>query len=100
MKKMAGPLTAAKQEPHIRMHAPELTIQKAEADAQPQPDVPALAERTDPAPAVAIAAVPPPPAPKLAGSAARSARIPANGEILIQSSPKDMGTVVIMGSKK
>jgi hypothetical protein len=100
MKKAAGPMTATKQEPRIQMHAPELTIQKAEADAQPQPDAPAVAERIDPAPAVAIAAVPQPPAPKLAGSAARSARIPANGEILIQSSPKDMGTVVIMGSKK
>jgi hypothetical protein len=98
MKKAAGPMTATKQEPRIQMHAPELTIQKAEV--QPQPDVPAVAERTDPAPVAPSAPVPPPPAPKLTGSAARSARIPANGEILIQSSPKDMGTVVIMGSKK
>jgi hypothetical protein len=34
------------------------------------------------------------------GPVTRSPRIPANGEILIQSSPKDMGTVVIMGSKR
>ena len=98
MKKMAGPMTATKQEPRIQMHAPKLAIRKEEprplAEAQP------VAERTDPAPAAAIAPVAPPPAPKVTGSTARSARIPANGEILIQSSPKDMGTVVIMGSKK
>ena len=35
-----------------------------------------------------------------AGAVARSPRIPANAEIMIQSSPKDMGTVVILGSKK
>ena len=38
--------------------------------------------------------------PRPAGPVRRSPRIPTNGEILIQSSPKDMGTVVIIGSKK
>lgn len=71
----------------------------AQSLAQPGPE-PAtqvaaqpVAERAPPAPLA-------PPAPKVAGTVIKSARIPANGEILIQSSPKDMGTVVIIGSQK
>ena len=96
-KKPAGPLTAAQQEPQIQVQSGELTFQKTEA--QPLPVTQAVADRAEPAPVAALAPTPAP-APKPSASAARSARIPANGEILIQSSPRDMGTVVIMGSKK
>ncbi len=38
--------------------------------------------------------------PVVTGPTIRSARIPANAEILVQSSPKDMGTVVIYAPAK
>ena len=43
---------------------------------------------------------PPAPAAPRAGAPVSVRRLPANTEILIQSSPKDMGTVVIVGGKK
>jgi hypothetical protein len=89
--KKSGPMVAA------RGPAAEPTIQQAptphevepvqaaagEAEAAPQPGEPAVAPR-----------------PKTSAPVARSPRIPSNGDIMIQSSPKDMGTVVILGSKK
>jgi hypothetical protein len=79
--KTAGPLTASRQP------VGDLTpvIQQAQ-----RPQAVPMAQ--------AMAAQPATPA--VSGSVIRSARIPANGEILVQSSPKDMGTVVILGSKK
>jgi hypothetical protein len=80
--KKSGPVTAARR-PESEMP----TIQQATAAIEAVPQAQA------PEPAA--------PAPKsVPASAARSPRIPSNGEILIQSSPKDMGTVVILGSKK
>ena len=76
-------------EPIIAANMPEPTIQQA-----PMVQMAAVLQSTAPAPPVA------PAAPAAKGLVIRSARIPANGEILIQSSPKDMGTVVILGSRK
>jgi hypothetical protein len=76
------------------------TVGPLTASRQPVQDVTPViqqAQRPQVAPvAQALATQPAPPA----GPVIRSTRIPANGEILVQSSPKDMGTVVILGSKK
>jgi hypothetical protein len=77
------------QQPQIE----EPQAQPEPAAARPEPAPQPVAERVEPVPPV-------PQAPKVAGPVTRSARIPANGEILIQSSPRDMGTVVILGSTK
>ena len=85
--------TPVQETPVAEAPVPETPVQKAEV-SQPEPP--------QAAPAAPVQAVPvhTPPAPRPAGPIKRSARIPANGEILIQSSPKDMGTVVILGSRK
>jgi hypothetical protein len=80
--KRTGPVTAANMPAPAMEQAP--TVQQVAAARQPgAPGAPAV-------PATRAAG----------GQVIRSARIPANGEILIQSSPKDMGTVVILGSRK
>jgi hypothetical protein len=79
--KTAGPLTASRQP--VRDMTP--VIQQAQ---RPQVVPMAQAQAVQPA------------GPAASGPVIRSTRIPANGEILVQSSPKDMGTVVILGSKK
>jgi hypothetical protein len=92
-----APMVVHEQQPEQQ---PEQSWQ-AEAQLQEPPQLP-----TEPAPAVQPVGektelvLPAPPAPKVAGTVIKSARIPPNGEILIQSSPKDMGTVVIVGSGK
>lgn len=92
-------VTAAELPAPVDTPAPPI----AEAAPAPAPEIGPVAEAAPtPAPATPVP-VPPQPAPvvrKVQGPVTRSARIPANGEILIQSSPKDMGTVVILGSKK
>lgn len=101
--KKSAPMTAAR-----RLQAELPTIQQSPTPLQavPQPDKPAeavaqvaSAEPLAPPPAPEPAA-PVAPASKTVVPIAKSTKIPSNGEILIQSSPKDMGTVVILGSKK
>jgi hypothetical protein len=109
-----GPMTAARRPapasamPTIQQSsAPHETVQQTavteeeESDAAQQATV--AAEPVPAQPASAAAAEPPVPAaaakPAPTG-VAKSPRIPANAEIMIQSSPRDMGTVVIIGSKK
>jgi hypothetical protein len=87
---------------------------------RPAPELPAIQQAPAPqqaAPPLAVTEAPPVPAPqpashgetaaaatvsasKPAAPIVRNPRIPPNAEIMIQSSPKDMGTVVILGSKK
>ena len=112
-----GPLTAAVVPPAPVPEAAPVTPVSvpSEPAAEPAPQAAepvtaAVAEIVEPLEATArlqtaaVPAVPPvamvPPPARPAGPIRRSPRIPSNGDILIQSSPKDMGTVVIMGSKK
>jgi hypothetical protein len=99
--KKSGSMTAARRPeavmPTIQQTATPVEAVPAQAEAQPEPQ-PQAGETAAPA---EVSASAPAPAPKaVPASAARSPRIPSDGEILIQSSPKDMGTVVILGSKK
>ena len=69
-----------------------------QAEVRPAVSEPVIQEASAAPLAAAPVAVTAPARP--AGPVAKSPRIPPNGQLLIQSSPKDMGTVVIMGSKK
>jgi hypothetical protein len=98
----AEPTTVAATEPAAVSTAgepaPEATA-SAPAPAEPSAP-PAVQAAAVPAPAPVPAPAAPPMVRKAPGPVTRSPRIPANGDLLIQSSPKDMGTVVIIGSKK
>jgi hypothetical protein len=93
----AEPTTVAASEPATVTPAAEPATASGPAPAEPSAP-PAVQAAAVPAPAPAPEARPM--VPKAPGPVTRSSRIPANGDLLIQSSPKDMGTVVIIGSKK
>ncbi len=80
---------------------PRAQEQPAVTEAGPLVTEPAVSGETVPSVTQQATAVPPPraPAPVRVVSAAKSPKIPANAQILVQSSPKDMGTVVIIGQK-
>ena len=95
--------TRAQEQPTVTGSGPILTEPAASAPEAPSPEVSTEAGPTVTQEAAAAPPAPEPPAaapaPVRVVSAAKSPKIPTNGQILVQSSPKDMGTVVIIGQK-